>query len=101
MSKNKPAFDYSKWDNIELSDDEDDCHPNIDKESWFRMKHRSRVEREDNEAKDKAKIKAEVSFVVQLYYRIVVCGRLCVAAVFCFVLRCSVFLMLCNHSPFS
>jgi len=53
MSK---PFDYSKWDNIELSDDEEDCHPNIDKESWFRMKHRSRVEREDNEEKDKAVI---------------------------------------------
>ena len=51
-------FDYSKWDNIELSDDEDDCHPNIDKESWFRMKHRSRVEREENEEKDKAVIVA-------------------------------------------
>ena len=73
---------YSKWDNIELSDDESDCHPvtffpstsytyssnnrlsppirvvltrrrpntappphqNIDKESWFRLKHRTRVE---------------------------------------------------------
>mmetsp|Transcript_10732 Transcript_10732/g.25768 ORF Transcript_10732/g.25768 Transcript_10732/m.25768 type:complete len:439 (-) Transcript_10732:77-1393(-) len=57
MSK---PFDYSKWDKIELSDDEDDCHPNIDKESWFRMKHRSRVEREDNEEKDKVKIKAEM-----------------------------------------
>ena len=44
MSK---PFDYSKWDNIELSDDESDCHPNIEKESWFRMKHRSRVEREE------------------------------------------------------
>ena len=44
MSK---GFDYSKWDNIEISDDEADCHPNIDKASWFRMKHRSRVERED------------------------------------------------------
>ncbi|KAL7565247.1 hypothetical protein ACA910_014545 [Epithemia clementina (nom. ined.)] len=57
MSK---PFDYSKWDKIELSDDEADCHPNIDKESWFRMKHRSRVEREENEEKDKAKIKAEM-----------------------------------------
>jgi cell division cycle protein 37 len=57
MSK---PFDYSKWDNIELSDDEDDVHPNIDKESWFRMRHRSRVEREENEEKDKAKIKADV-----------------------------------------
>lgn len=57
MSK---PFDYSKWDNIELSDDEADCHPNIDKESWFRMKHRSRVEREENEAKDKEDIRKEM-----------------------------------------
>uniref|UniRef100_A0A7S0UFD9 Hsp90 chaperone protein kinase-targeting subunit n=1 Tax=Pseudo-nitzschia delicatissima TaxID=44447 RepID=A0A7S0UFD9_9STRA len=57
MSK---PFDYSKWDNIELSDDEDDVHPNIDRESWFRMKHRSRVEREDHEDKDKKRIKSEM-----------------------------------------
>lgn len=62
MSK---PFDYSKWDNIELSDDEDDVHPNIDRESWFRMKHRSRVEREEREEKDKKKICEEVS--VPLY----------------------------------
>eukprot|EP00574_Skeletonema_japonicum_P013033 CAMPEP_0201716408 /NCGR_PEP_ID=MMETSP0593-20130828/2380_1 /ASSEMBLY_ACC=CAM_ASM_000672 /TAXON_ID=267983 /ORGANISM="Skeletonema japonicum, Strain CCMP2506" /LENGTH=461 /DNA_ID=CAMNT_0048206199 /DNA_START=58 /DNA_END=1443 /DNA_ORIENTATION=+ len=58
MSK---PFDYSKWDNIELSDDEDDVHPNIDKESWFRMKHRSRVEREDREEADKKKINEEMA----------------------------------------
>mmetsp|Transcript_7181 Transcript_7181/g.10322 ORF Transcript_7181/g.10322 Transcript_7181/m.10322 type:complete len:454 (-) Transcript_7181:103-1464(-) len=58
MSK---PFDYSKWDNIELSDDEDDVHPNIDKESWFRMKHRSRVEREDREEADKKKINDEMA----------------------------------------
>lgn len=58
MSK---PFDYSKWDNIELSDDEDDVHPNIDKESWFRMKHRSRVEREEQEEADKKRIRQEVS----------------------------------------
>ncbi|KAL7515589.1 hypothetical protein ACHAXN_013165 [Cyclotella atomus] len=58
MSK---PFDYSKWDNIELSDDEDDVHPNIDKESWFRMKHRSRVEREEKEEQDKKKILAEMA----------------------------------------
>eukprot|EP00518_Triparma_eleuthera_P002000 CAMPEP_0182459038 /NCGR_PEP_ID=MMETSP1319-20130603/4254_1 /TAXON_ID=172717 /ORGANISM="Bolidomonas pacifica, Strain RCC208" /LENGTH=427 /DNA_ID=CAMNT_0024657863 /DNA_START=213 /DNA_END=1493 /DNA_ORIENTATION=+ len=57
MSK---PFDYSKWDNIELSDDESDCHPNIEKESWFRMKHRSRVEREENEEADKKKINKEM-----------------------------------------
>ena len=45
------AFNYSKWDNIELSDDESDLHPNIDKESWFRMKHRSRLEREEREVR--------------------------------------------------
>jgi cell division cycle protein 37 len=45
----KKSFDYSKWDKIELSDDESDLHPNIDKESWFRMKHRSRLEREERE----------------------------------------------------
>ena len=61
MSK---PFDYSKWDNIELSDDEDDVHPNIDKDSWFRMKHRSRVEREENEEKDKKKIRGEVCLSV-------------------------------------
>lgn len=58
MSK---PFDYSKWDNIELSDDEDDVHPNIDKDSWFRMKHRSRVEREDREEADKKKINDEMA----------------------------------------
>jgi cell division cycle protein 37 len=42
-------FNYSKWDKIELSDDESDLHPNIDKDSWFRMKHRSRIEREEKE----------------------------------------------------
>ena len=57
MSK---PFDYSKWDNIELSDDEDDVHPNIDKESWFRLKHRSRVEREEKEEADKVKIRKQV-----------------------------------------
>ncbi|KAL3925565.1 MAG: hypothetical protein SGILL_000316 [Bacillariaceae sp.] len=57
MSK---PFDYSKWDKIELSDDEEDVHPNIDRESWFRMKHRSRVEREDHEEKDKQRIHAEM-----------------------------------------
>ena len=59
QTMSKP-FDYSKWDNIELSDDEDDVHPNIDRESWFRMKHRSRVEREEREEADKKKIQAEV-----------------------------------------
>jgi cell division cycle protein 37 len=50
------AFDYSKWDNIELSDDESDLHPNIDKDSWFRMKHRARLEREEKEDAEKLQL---------------------------------------------
>lgn len=65
----KPV-DYSKWDHIELSDDEDDVHPNIDKESWFRMKHRSRVEREEAEEKDKKRILEEVRYSFNFRKRI-------------------------------
>lgn len=59
--------DYSKWDNLELSDDEDfDCHPNVDKASMVRWKqadiHRKRLFR-------KAKINAskrEVEYINKL-----------------------------------
>ena len=51
--------DYSKWDNIEISDDEADTHPNIDKASWFRMKHRSRVEREETEKMERVAMEKE------------------------------------------
>uniref|UniRef100_A0A1B0G3V4 Hsp90 co-chaperone Cdc37 n=1 Tax=Glossina morsitans morsitans TaxID=37546 RepID=A0A1B0G3V4_GLOMM len=37
--------DYSKWTNIEISDDEDDTHPNIDTPSLFRWRHQARLER--------------------------------------------------------
>ncbi|XP_017786128.1 PREDICTED: hsp90 co-chaperone Cdc37 [Nicrophorus vespilloides] len=40
--------DYSKWKNIEISDDEDDTHPNIDTPSLFRWRHQARVERMEN-----------------------------------------------------
>ncbi|KAG0309093.1 hsp90 co-chaperone Cdc37, partial [Dissophora globulifera] len=41
------AINYSKWDNLELSDDSDiECHPNVDKRSMIRWKqeqiHRER-----------------------------------------------------------
>ena len=36
MSK---GIDYSKWDNIQLSsDDDEDCHPNIEKFTWRRLR---------------------------------------------------------------
>jgi len=54
------GFDYSKWDKIELSDDEDDLHPNIDKDSWFRLKHRTRVEREEDEGKSRGDLEKKM-----------------------------------------
>ncbi|MEE6522775.1 hypothetical protein FKM82_021393 [Ascaphus truei] len=39
--------DYSKWDHIEVSDDEDDTHPNIDTASLFRWRHQFEKEKED------------------------------------------------------
>ncbi|KAI5617734.1 hsp90 co-chaperone Cdc37, partial [Silurus asotus] len=33
------TIDYSVWDHIEVSDDEDDTHPNIDTPSLFRWRH--------------------------------------------------------------
>lgn len=51
-------IDYSKWKNIEVSDDEDDTHPNIDNASLFRWRHQARVERM-NEMNAKKKSFAE------------------------------------------
>ncbi|KAI8870515.1 hypothetical protein GQ42DRAFT_122185, partial [Ramicandelaber brevisporus] len=62
MSK---PLSYAKWDNIEISDDEDvEVHPNVDKKSFIRMRqreiHRKRQERRDminafkNEGEDNA-----------------------------------------------
>merc|ERR1712226_63729 len=62
VAMSKP-FDYSKWDKIELSDDEDDLHPNIDKDSWFRMKHRNRVEKEEDDGKKSASLEKQLKKV--------------------------------------
>jgi cell division cycle protein 37 len=45
-------IDYSKWDTLEISDDEDfECHPNVDKKSMMRWKqsqiHKERQQRQD------------------------------------------------------
>lgn len=38
--------DYSRWDNIWISsDDDEDCHPNIEKYAWRRLKARMRAEK--------------------------------------------------------
>lgn len=48
--------DYSKWKNIEISDDEDDTHPNIDTPSLFRWRHQARVERMEEHKREKEKL---------------------------------------------
>ncbi|XP_051898163.1 hsp90 co-chaperone Cdc37 [Pristis pectinata] len=45
--------DYSVWDHIEVSDDEDETHPNIDTASLFRWRHQARVERMEEAQKER------------------------------------------------
>jgi hypothetical protein len=55
--KQKPIempIDYSKWKNIEISDDEDDTHPNIDTPSLFRWRHQARLERQAEAEREKS-----------------------------------------------
>merc|ERR1712035_274398 len=42
---NMSVLNYSKWDNIEISDDEDYTHPNIHTPSLFKWRHDARVQR--------------------------------------------------------
>lgn len=52
-------LDYSKWDHIEVSDDEDDTHPNIDTPSLFRWRHQARVDRTEEHQQEKAELEAK------------------------------------------
>jgi cell division cycle protein 37 len=45
-------MNYDKWKKIEVSDDEDDTHPNIDTPSLFRWRHQARIERREQRAED-------------------------------------------------
>lgn len=51
--------DYSKWKNIEISDDEDDTHPNIDTGSLFRWRHKARVEKMQEQQRTMQKLTQE------------------------------------------
>lgn len=54
-------LNYSKWDNLELSDDSDiEVHPNIDKKSFIRWKQRDIHEKRDQRKAEKDAIKAEM-----------------------------------------
>ena len=47
--------DYSKWGNIEVSDDEDETHPNIDTPSLFKWRHEARLKRMEEFEEEKRK----------------------------------------------
>lgn len=51
--------DYSKWKDIEISDDEDETHPNIDTPSLFRWRHQARIERMEEQKAEKDKFQQE------------------------------------------
>ncbi|XP_065912775.1 hsp90 co-chaperone Cdc37-like [Dysidea avara] len=53
------VIDYSKWKDIEISDDEDDTHPNVDTPSLFRWRHQARVERMTKEEQEKEELEKE------------------------------------------
>jgi cell division cycle protein 37 len=54
----KPV-DYSKWDNLDISDDEKDFHPNIDASLMIRIKREQRAKREAEEAVKIQSLKAQ------------------------------------------
>jgi len=50
------AINYSKWDHIEISDDEDDTHPNIHTPSLFKWRHEARVKRMEELQSEKERV---------------------------------------------
>jgi cell division cycle protein 37 len=55
----KLSFDYSKWDRLELSDDEDSFHPNLDKNLNIRVNRITR-DRKEEELDEEVKQAVEV-----------------------------------------
>eukprot|EP00800_Vazella_pourtalesii_P013665 TRINITY_DN3313_c0_g1_i1.p1 TRINITY_DN3313_c0_g1~~TRINITY_DN3313_c0_g1_i1.p1 ORF type:complete len:383 (+),score=118.71 TRINITY_DN3313_c0_g1_i1:73-1221(+) len=69
--------DYSKWDHLEISDDEDETHPNIHTPSLHKWRHESRVERMEKAEmdrrvldKERSKNKTELKEAKQKYSRL-------------------------------
>ncbi|XP_076276705.1 cell division cycle protein 37 [Lasioglossum baleicum] len=58
--------DYSKWKDIEISDDEDDTHPNIDTPSLFRWRHQARVERMEERRREQTELEKKKAETQQL-----------------------------------
>ncbi len=50
---------YLSTPSIQVSDDEDDTHPNVDTPSLFRWRHQARVDRMEQTKEEKDRLKAE------------------------------------------
>ena len=57
-------LDYSKWDHIEISDDEDDTHPNVDTPSLFRWRHQARLDRMKEREQEWSEVKQGIGSLV-------------------------------------
>lgn len=57
--------DYSKWKKIEISDDEDDTHPNIDTPSLFRWRHQARLQRQEEQRKANEEVEKKRALLKQ------------------------------------
>jgi hypothetical protein len=71
QEKKTMVLDYSKWDRLELSDDDDaDCHPNIEKMTWRRLKKEARerklVEEQDIRKKELDELEILKSQLLQI-----------------------------------
>ena len=62
--------DYSKWKDIDVSDDEDDTHPNIDTPSLFRWRHQARVDKMKEADDEKKKVEAQKKEVKQKMFEL-------------------------------
>lgn len=56
------GFDYSKWDKLEISDDEDTFHPNLDTGLNVRVNRITRDRKEEEIDTEKAKLEAKGEF---------------------------------------
>ncbi|EWC46980.1 hypothetical protein DRE_03742 [Drechslerella stenobrocha 248] len=65
------VIDYSKWDNLELSDDSDvEVHPNVDKKSFIRWKQRDIHEKREQRTYQKDNMRNEHAMNDRLLSRI-------------------------------
>jgi len=62
MAKSNLSFDYSKWDRLEISDDEDTYHPNLDTGLNIRVNRITRDRKEEEIDTEKKKLEEKGDF---------------------------------------